>query len=92
VIPNAGTMALLRRLLFFKEGFDMATTLPSVWAFIEPIDIAKVYFHVTPRIDAGARIKKIRNCLELKITCRVKSRLVWSDILVHFEPRNFDGW
>jgi hypothetical protein len=48
VIPNAGTMALLRRLLFFKERFDMATTLPSVWAFIEPIDIAKVLLRLRP--------------------------------------------
>jgi hypothetical protein len=48
VIPNAGTMALLRRLLFFKERFGMATTLPSVWAFIEPIDIAKVVLRYAP--------------------------------------------
>jgi hypothetical protein len=63
-------MALLRRLLFFKERFDMATTLPSVWALLNQSTSQK-YCYVTPRLGAGATIKKVSNCPELKITCRV---------------------
>jgi hypothetical protein len=67
VIPKAGT-ALLRRLLFFEARFDMAQ-FSRLFGHIEPIDTATLF-----RLDPGTSVKKVRNCLELKTTCRVPCR------------------
>jgi hypothetical protein len=55
VIPNAGT-ALLRRLLFFEERFDMAQ-------FSRPFGAHRTnrYRYVTFRLNPGASVKKVRN-------------------------------
>jgi hypothetical protein len=56
VIPNAGT-ALLRRLLFSEERFDMAQ-FSRLFGHIGPIDTATLF-----RLDPGASVKKVRNCI-----------------------------